>query len=173
MKGLQGLLALAVIVSLVSAKPLELDFGARGINLDKVLANREGKELLGDIWSNCGSADDIGKIGGVSVSPDPPKKGADLTVDANVTISEQVTKGSIAVKLQYFVLGIPVTVVDDTLEICSTDTGLTCPLDAGEHDIKFSREIPGNSPGGKYKGNAVATSSNGKRIICIDLEFNL
>ena len=68
MKYLQGvLLALAVLASLVSARPTaELDFGAkvrkslqeRGINLDKVLATNDhekvSKELLGDIWSDCG-----------------------------------------------------------------------------------------------------------------------
>lgn len=67
MKYFQGLLALAVVVSLVSTKPLDLDFGAKvrkslqekGIDLDKVLLANSGesrvsKELLGDIWSNCG-----------------------------------------------------------------------------------------------------------------------
>jgi hypothetical protein len=35
-----------------------------------------------------GSSDAIGKIGDVKITPDPPEKGQDLTVDANVTLSK-------------------------------------------------------------------------------------
>lgn len=57
-------------------------------------------------------------------------------------------KGStLAVKLQYFILGIPITVIDDTYDLCGTETGLTCPLDTGDHNVKFSNEVPSTAPG--------------------------
>lgn len=62
-------------------------------------------------------------------------------------VGEKVTSGSIAVKLQYYILGLPIVVLDDTYDICGAETGLTCPLDEGNHNVKFENEIPSSSPG--------------------------
>ena len=35
-----------------------------------------------------GSSDDIGKIGKVTITPDPPQKGSDIAVEADVTLSK-------------------------------------------------------------------------------------
>ncbi len=115
MNYLCGMVAVCLVLGLVSAKPAA-DFGERvksslqskGITLDKLLSSRDGfmQEQVGDIWSNCGksqlgilerckmffllhagSSSDIGKIQDVNISPDPPKKGENITVDATVTLS--------------------------------------------------------------------------------------
>lgn len=166
-----------LFVGLASAN---LDFGERvrnalkvkGINPEEV-SRVFMKDQVGDIWSNCGSSGDIGTIVKVTITPDPPEKGSDLSVDADITLTEKVTNGTIQIKLQYYVLGIPFTVIDQTIDLCGEETGLTCPLNAGDQNVKFSNAVPSDAPGGKYTGNAVAKNSSGKQIICIDLDFNL
>ncbi len=50
-------------------------------------------------------------------------------------------------KVQYYVLGFPVVVIDDTYDLCGDEIGLTCPLGVGTHSVKFSNEIPSSAPG--------------------------
>ena len=64
-----------------------------------------------------------------------------------IVLGEAVADGKLAVKLQYYVLGIPVTVIDENYELCGEETGLTCPLDEGSQNVKLAQEIPSSTPG--------------------------
>ena len=58
-----------------------------------------------------------------------------------------MTSGSIAVKIQYHVVaGVVITVIDDNFDLCSPDTGLTCPLPEGSNIVTFSDQIPSFAP---------------------------
>ena len=58
-----------------------------------------------------------------------------------------MASGSIALKIQYHGLLIPITVIDEKYELCGTETGLTCPLEAGSHSVKFANEVRSEAPG--------------------------
>ena len=60
---------------------------------------------------------------------------------------EAVSGGSLKVKLQYSVFGFPLTVLDDSFDLCGSQTGLSCPLSAGLHSFQFSNEVPSAAPG--------------------------
>lgn len=70
-----------------------------------------------------------------------------LITSLNSLIGETVTNGTIQVKLQYYVFGLPISVIDESLPICGTETGLTCPLTAGDQNLKFAQEVPSTAPG--------------------------
>lgn len=56
---------------------------------------------------------------------------------------EEVQSGTITIKLQYYVLGFPVTVIDDSYPLCDE---IKCPLVAGENSVTFSNEVPSTAP---------------------------
>lgn len=58
---------------------------------------------------------------------------------------EQVTGGSIALKLKWGII----TVVHETLDLCKTaeQAGLSCPIAAGTQTVSGSAQIPGIAPG--------------------------
>lgn len=125
---------------------------------------------VGDIWTNCGKAGDPVKINKVTITPDPPEKGKSLTVDANITLSEEVTKGDIKLTIKYGI--IPIISMD--LQLCDEvkAIGLQCPLEPKTYDGKLSVDIPSAIPGGHYSGNVEVTDQNGKELSCIDLDLH-
>ncbi len=55
--------------------------------------------------------------------------------------------GSVQVTLDHYASGVPTRVIDESIELCGKETGLTCPLDEGDHSVKFSEPVPTSAPG--------------------------
>jgi len=64
---------------------------------------------------------------------------------SNFAIGEPVNEATVTVNLQYSFLGIPVTVLDETLDLCKVG-GLTCPLEEGTYNMLFSDQIDSDAP---------------------------
>lgn len=143
-------------IDTVSLIPLEAP-----ISVDKV----------DDIYSNCGNSNDMASIKSLKITPDPPEKGKNLTVTADINLKEQLTGGEVKVKVKYSII----TVVNQTVKICDAlkDIGKACPLAAGDVQATESVAIPSAAPSGHYTGNIEATDQNGKQLLCIDLDFHL
>lgn len=126
---------------------------------------------VGDIWSDCSKDSDKLKIGKVSVSPDPPKKGDTLMIKANVTFNEQVTSGELKVNLA--INKIPF--ISTNLDLCDTisQAGLSCPISAGSHTLTVSQQIPDEAPSGSYTGNQYLYDQNNNELACVALTLKL
>lgn len=104
------------------------------------------------------------------MTPDPPKKGQDVTVAASGTLDEQVTSGKINVEVEF--LGIKV--VNETLDLCKTISKYQqCPIAQGPLSVKVTESLPSDAPSGHYTGKAVISDQSGSQIACIALDFNL
>ena len=67
------------------------------------LVARSCREKLCHYFCTLGSPDDIGKISEVTITPDPPEKGKDLSVNADVTLSKTISyiAGSLKLHLKF------------------------------------------------------------------------
>jgi hypothetical protein len=130
---------------------------------------KPSEEMVGDIYSNCGSSSDILSNPTVTIVPDPPVKGKEITVTASGTFSSEITSGNVNAVID--ILGIPV--INKNIDLCTASPKVTCPITAGRHSIEISQLIPSSVPSGAYTGKVVATDQNGKQIACVALKFNL
>ena len=107
------------------------------------------------------------------LSPSPPKRGATLSIVASGLVLKDIEEGAyvnVDVRLGYIKL---LTQTFDLCEIFSENDidGLTCPIAAGQYNLKKDVEIPKEVPPGKYIIVARAYSVDGELITCITGEI--
>ncbi|EGG20835.1 hypothetical protein DFA_00700 [Cavenderia fasciculata] len=122
-----------------------------------------------DIWTNCGSSSDHFQIGSVTITPDPPVKGQDITVTANGNLNEEITSGNVKLLVKFGFI----TILNQNEDLCQAKNPIPCPLQPGAYNHTITAQIPSNAPSGKYSGNVVVTDQNSQEVACIDLAFSL
>ena len=124
---------------------------------------------VGEVWTNCTSANDTSIIEKVTISPDPPEVGKNVTVTATVNMKEQVSGGTINVDIHVSFIHIK-----KTLDLCATleKAGKTCPIAAGSATTTITQHIPG-SPKGHAKGTIKVNDDNGKEIACVEINLEI
>ncbi|KAI8874013.1 hypothetical protein GQ42DRAFT_160124 [Ramicandelaber brevisporus] len=114
-------------------------------------------------FSSCGSAADIGHPIRVTISPDPPAAGKDVTVSIDAQLDQPVNNGDISVKLM--VGPFP---FNSNLKLCDIAplSGNSCPLSAGMHKLVIKHDIPallqGRPVGFEFRGVA----DGGRPLFC-------
>jgi len=123
--------------------------------------------VFADIWSDCGTNKDIFKVGTVSILPDPPVKGKNLTVIVTGTISKEITKGNLKLDVKYSF----VTIMDKTLDLCQETS---CPIPAGEFKKSITDVIPDVAPTtAVYYITATASDETDEEILCAKVQFKM
>ena len=117
-------------------------------------------------FTNCGGANDPVKISTATLTPDPPKKGADVTVTLAGTTSEAFATGTAVI--QVFYLGIPL--VNQRLDVCKLTS---CPVAIGPFTGSNTISIPTIAPSGQFNATVVILDGSSKSIGCTDILFNL
>jgi len=115
-------------------------------------------------WSSCGSG--AYTISSITMTPDPPQPGANITFMATGVLSEVVTGGNIVVKTYWD--GFLVKTLTDT--VCAI---ANCPVPRGTWVTGKPTPIPSFSPSGSYTANSVMTDQSGKLLACINVDFTL
>ncbi|KAG2199247.1 hypothetical protein INT47_010622 [Mucor saturninus] len=106
--------------------------------------------------TNCGDASDILTIDYVTLSPDPPVKGEELTIDFKGYLSETVPNGTtVQVIVKYGV----VKLIQKTFDFCEKieEVDEKCPIPQGE--LSFTK--------GKYTVHAEVKTPEEKRVVCL------
>eukprot|EP00026_Physarum_polycephalum_P021164 Phypoly_transcript_24239.p1 GENE.Phypoly_transcript_24239~~Phypoly_transcript_24239.p1 ORF type:complete len:169 (+),score=16.80 Phypoly_transcript_24239:76-507(+) len=125
---------------------------------------------LCDIWTNCGTAGDDLTITSVTISPDPPTKGSNLTVSVVGTMNTQVTTGSyVQLKVKYGII----TIINQKENLCGAPSPIACPINTGPWKQAVSVNIDNSVPSGSYSASAEFTDQNGKQIACVNVAFDL
>ncbi|KAF8981014.1 Phosphatidylglycerol/phosphatidylinositol transfer protein [Entomortierella lignicola] len=122
----------------------------------------------------CGPPTDLLKIKYVYLNPNPPVKGKVLTIDAKGFLSDRIIEGAtidIIVKM-----GV-VKLLTKTFDFCeeSVKVDKPCPLEAGDHYLNHSVELPKEIPPGKYTVNVKVRNPPkedeklGQEITCLNV----
>ncbi|GLB45322.1 hypothetical protein LshimejAT787_2100820 [Lyophyllum shimeji] len=121
-------------------------------------------------WSHCGGAKNIIEVKYVSVEPDPPQRGQDLTVKFVGDVSKTVKKGSwvdVTVKLGL------VPILTKSFDFCEQahKTNITdrCPYDPGTYAVERTVTLPEEIPPGKFLINARGFNADKHELFCLDI----
>jgi len=120
-----------------------------------------------DIWTSCGTSGDEFTIGSVTITPDPPVKGQNITVALKGTMNTVVQSGTIHVDFKYSI----VTILNKDEPLCAAP--VTCPIPVGPFGISVTDLIPSDAPSGSYSGVANITDQAGKEIACAKIALKL
>lgn len=141
-----------------------------GLVAPEVSSNELDEEYnkLGDIWSNCGNSNDMSTIKSVTITPDPPKSGKTVKIEASFSLKENLTGGSFKAKVKYSFF----PSVSKTIDLCDLAKlgGLSCPISQNTTQVVLEQQLP-SFPGGHYTGQVTGVDQNGKRIGCINIDF--
>ncbi|KAK9370986.1 ML domain-containing protein [Lipomyces kononenkoae] len=158
------LAAAAVAVSAVSVQQLPLPFDEPGVS---VLA-APTKPIPGDSPIAVCDIDtsQILDIKYLKIDPNPPLKGAELYIEGEGYLAEQINDGSfVELEVRYGFIRL----VKETIDLCEqlANADRPCPLEKGT--IKFSKtvELPNEIPPGKYNVIARAYKEDYQMIACL------
>ncbi|KAH8835697.1 ML domain-containing protein [Flagelloscypha sp. PMI_526] len=124
-------------------------------------------------WENCGLPTDIIEVQSLEVSPDPPVPGQTLTVTATGVAKEVVEDGAqadVTVKLGLIKL------IQKTFDICDeaakANATIQCPIEAREHVVVQSVDLPKEIPQAKFLVNVQAYTVDDEDLLCLNLAID-
>ncbi|KAI6047568.1 ML domain-containing protein [Pisolithus marmoratus] len=162
-----GFLSLSLL-SLLVGSAFSVTLPEREIVLDAPARTMEG-------WSyvDCGLPTDVVQIQSISLFPDPPKPGADLTITAVGTVNEVVEDGSYAdvtVKLGL------VKLLTKRFDICdearAANASVQCPVEKGHYTVVQTVKLPKEIPQAKFSVSVRGYTVDEDDMLCLDLKVD-
>ncbi|KAF9785545.1 ML domain-containing protein [Thelephora terrestris] len=155
-----ALLALAFSGVVVAAPPA----------LQEVVVAGDVHTAAGWSYTDCGIATDIVTINSLTVSPDPPKPGQDITVTVDATTSEVIEEGAYAdvtVKLGL------IKILRKTFDLCeearNANATVQCPVEKGHYVITQTASLPKEIPPGKFNVAVQGYTANDEDMLCVNM----
>lgn len=151
-----------LLTSVVTSKSLSL-FGSSQTILDDESRSVPGKNPL-HFCQNTGDYSLV--IQNVDLTPNPPKAGNKLVIEARGTFTEEVHEGAyINLRLKYGLI----TLINTTADLCEQmkEVDEECPLE-GAKVIKKEVDIPKEVPPGTYTVLADVYTIDNERITCLE-----
>lgn len=102
----------------------------------------------------------------LTIDPNPPNRGANLTITALGTLSKDVVDGAyvdVVVNYGY------IRLISQTYNLCEQlpNVDMNCPLNSGEYKLTKEIELPSEIPPGKYTVFARAYNNDDSMITCL------
>ncbi|KAJ5175976.1 Phosphatidylglycerol/phosphatidylinositol transfer protein [Penicillium canariense] len=114
-------------------------------------------------------------IDSVNLTPNPPKPGQTLTIEASGTFHETITKGAtVNLEVKWGVI----TLVKQTVDLCEQieNVDLKCPLEKGKMVLTKNVDLPKQIPPGKYSVLADVYTEDSRKVTCLkadNIEFKI
>jgi len=109
---------------------------------------------------------DLVQIESVDLSPNPPKAGKELVINAKGTVKEKIEEGAyVLLTVKYGLIRLISTKADLCEEVGNVD--LKCPLEAGEMEVSKKVDLPAEIPPGKYTVLADVYTADDVQITCL------
>jgi len=126
-------------------------------------------------WSyeDCGLATDPVQIKSISVSPDPPVPGSDMTVTVRASAIEPVQEGAYAdVTVKLGLIKLLQKEFDLCEEARNANVSVTCPVEKGEYEVVQTVTLPREIPRAKFNVAVRAYTVEDDDLFCVDLSVN-
>ncbi|KAH9486859.1 Phosphatidylglycerol/phosphatidylinositol transfer protein [Psilocybe cubensis] len=121
-------------------------------------------------WKNCGLETDPVQIHSISVSPDPPEPGKDLTVTVNAEVVEEIVEGAYAdvtVKLGL------VKLLRKQFDVCeearNANATIQCPVKTGPYTVVQTVALPKEIPKAKFNVDVLGFTAADEDMLCVKL----
>jgi len=122
-------------------------------------------------YKNCGKPTDKLTITKADASVWPPKVGAPITVNANATLSQDITGGTYELKVK--ILGLQIIDDKGKIEDAAKKYNITLPIKAGPYGISKTTTVPAWVPKGDIDVFVQTFNSRGDEIECIEVVAKL
>lgn len=106
------------------------------------------------------------KIKSVDLSPNPPKPGTTLTIQASGTLNERIEKGAtVSLEVKWGLI----TLISQTVDLCDElkNVDMECPLEKGAMVLTKQVDLPKQIPPGKYSVLADVYDKDQKQVTCL------
>jgi len=113
--------------------------------------------------TNCGSDTDDIAINSISMSPDPPVRGQNLTLVVDGDVKTEVDGGKVT--LEVYMSGIKIYTND--WDLCTTfGSWVNCPVPTGAFHRSVSEVFPSFVPPGHFTGKIFIVDTSGRPVAC-------
>jgi len=148
-----------------------LEYNMKGFLLAVVLLSIYSLALGQYPYKNCGGPSDHFSNIKVSVSPNPPVIGQNLTVVASGNTDEVVNGGTVLIDLTFD----GIELLNTTFNLCTLIQTLAvpCPLQKGFHQFTVVQPLPSEVPAGDYIATVNAWDQNGQELMCISATITI
>ncbi|KAL6304295.1 ML domain-containing protein [Sparassis latifolia] len=121
-------------------------------------------------WETCGNPTDPIHIQSIEVSPDPPEKGADLTVTVRGVADKAVEEGAYAdVTVKVGAIKLLHKEFDVCEEARNANVDLACPVTEGDHQVIHTVTLPKEIPAALFSVNVQGYTVDDEDLLCLNL----
>jgi hypothetical protein len=137
-----------------------------------LVVSGNGDVKVNSQWSyvDCGNPSDVIQLKSLTVSPDPPQPGQDLTINASGYVSETIQEGSYAdVTVKLGLVKLLTKKFDVCDEARNANADIQCPVDPGEYTISQTVQLPKEIPKAKFVVQVRAYTDDDADMLCLNL----
>lgn len=124
-------------------------------------------------YTNCGLETDAITLHSFTLSPDPPVAGSPLTATFDFTANAEILEGAwveVTVKLGF------ISLLTKTIDLCDEgedgvlkDTGISCPIAAGDYVLTKNVDIPAEIPPATFTIETRGYTYLDEDMFCVDV----
>ncbi|KAJ8596954.1 hypothetical protein M405DRAFT_804559 [Rhizopogon salebrosus TDB-379] len=129
--------------------------------------------MAGWSWEDCGFPTDAIQLQSISLSPDPPKPGEDLTVTAVGLAQEVIEDGAYAdVVVKLGLIKLLTKRFDVCEEARAANASIQCPVEEGKYTVVQTVALPKEIPQAKFTVAVRGYTASDDDMLCLDLKVD-
>ncbi|KAI6132762.1 ML domain-containing protein [Pisolithus croceorrhizus] len=139
----------------------------------EVILDTPARTMEGWSYTDCGLPTDVVQIKSISVFPDPPKPGKNLTLTAVGTVNQVVEVGAFAdVTVKLGLIKLLHKQFDICHEASAANASIQCPVDTGDYTVVQTVALPNEIPRAKFSINVRGYTVDEEDLLCLDLKVD-
>ncbi|KAG8992720.1 Phosphatidylglycerol/phosphatidylinositol transfer protein [Tulasnella sp. JGI-2019a] len=120
---------------------------------------------------DCGLPEDVVQIESLTISPDPPEPGKNLTVNVSAYVNERIEDGAYAdVTVKLGLVKLLHKQIDVCLEAEKANAEVRCPVEPGRHVVSQTVALPKEIPPAKFVVMVRGYTADDENLMCADIQ---
>ncbi|CCM05154.1 uncharacterized protein FIBRA_07363 [Fibroporia radiculosa] len=123
-------------------------------------------------WEDCGSSAHPVHIQDISISPDPPEKGKEMTVTVIGTSSQEIEDGAYA---DVVVKVGAIKLLQREFDVCAeanANASIQCPVSEGRHVVSHTVDLPKEIPPAPFAVSIRGYTTDDDDMLCLNLNID-